>query len=89
MECAHAFAKCSNATRLKVGTVIVKNDRIISGYNAQTAHISEPCELLMVKLIQEYVIVRKRPYGAYTKPRVLGATMFCTTVVVYCVQLIL
>ena len=27
MECAHAFAKCSNATRLKVGTVIVKNDR--------------------------------------------------------------
>ena len=40
MECAEAFAKCSNATRLKVGTVIVKNNRIIScGYNALPEHI--------------------------------------------------
>jgi dCMP deaminase len=46
MECAEAFAKCSNATRLKVGAVIVKNNRIIScGYNAQPEHIDDPCEL--------------------------------------------
>jgi len=46
MECAEAFAKCSNATRLKVGTVITKDNRIIScGYNAHAAHINDPCEL--------------------------------------------
>ena len=46
MEAAEAFAKCSNATRLKVGCVIVKDNRIIScGYNAQPQHIDDPCEL--------------------------------------------
>jgi dCMP deaminase len=46
MECAEAFAKCSNATRLKVGTVIVKDNRIIScGYNAHAEHINAACEL--------------------------------------------
>lgn len=46
MESAEAFAKCSNATRLKVGAVIVKDNRIIScGYNAQPEHINDPCEL--------------------------------------------
>ncbi len=46
MKCAEAFAECSNATRLKVGSVIVKDNRIIScGYNAMPAHINEPCEL--------------------------------------------
>lgn len=46
LKCAEAFAECSNATRLKVGTVIVKDNRIIScGYNAHAEHINEPCEL--------------------------------------------
>lgn len=46
LKCALAFADCSNATRLKVGSVIVKNNRIIScGYNALPQHISDPCEL--------------------------------------------
>lgn len=46
MKCAEAFAECSTATRLKVGAVIVKNNRIIScGYNALPAHISGSCEL--------------------------------------------
>lgn len=46
MDCAEAFAKCSNATRLKVGSVIVKDNRIIScGYNAHAEHIDAPCEL--------------------------------------------
>lgn len=36
MECAEAFAKCSVGVRLKVGSVIVKNNRIIScGYNVE------------------------------------------------------
>lgn len=35
MECAHAFAKCSVGVRLKVGAVVVKDNKIISaGYNA-------------------------------------------------------
>lgn len=81
MECAEAFAKCSNATRLKVGSVLVKDNRIIScGYNAHAEHIDAPCEL---------------PDGT-TDPRVrhseknalmglvrsnqsaVGATLFCT-----------
>jgi len=46
MKCAEAFAECSNATRLKVGSVIVKDNRIIScGYNAHAEHINAPCEL--------------------------------------------
>lgn len=40
MECAEAFAKCSVGVRLKVGSVIVKNNRIIScGYNALPEHV--------------------------------------------------
>lgn len=46
LQSAEAFANCSNATRLKVGAVIVKDNRIIScGYNAMPEHISDPCEL--------------------------------------------
>lgn len=45
MECAEAFAKCSVGERLKVGSVIVKNNRIIScGYNALPAHIDGKLE---------------------------------------------
>lgn len=81
MKCAEAFAECSNATRLKVGSVIVKDNRIIScGYNGHAQHINDPCEL---------------PDGS-TDPRLrhsernaliglvrsnqsaVGATMFCT-----------
>jgi dCMP deaminase len=46
MQCAEAFALCSPATRLKVGVVIVKQNRIIScGYNALPQHIEGSCEL--------------------------------------------
>lgn len=47
MTAALAFAQCSNAERLKVGSVIVKRNRIIScGYNAFPEHITESkCEL--------------------------------------------
>lgn len=45
MECAEAFAKCSPAKRLKVGSVLIKNNRIIScGYNALPEHIDGDCE---------------------------------------------
>lgn len=45
MDCAHAFARCSVGTRLKVGTVVVKGNRIIScGYNALPEHLHGPLE---------------------------------------------
>ena len=45
MECAEVFAKCSTGVRLKVGSVIVKNNRIIScGYNALPEHIDGSLE---------------------------------------------
>ena len=46
MKCAEAFAECSNDTRLEVGSVIVKDNRIIScGYNAHAEHINDPNQL--------------------------------------------
>ncbi len=46
MKCAEAFAECSNDKRLKVGSVIVKDNRIIScGYNAHAEHINDPNQL--------------------------------------------
>ena len=45
MKCAEAFAECSVGERLKVGTVIVKNNRIVScGYNALPLHLSGKLE---------------------------------------------
>jgi dCMP deaminase len=45
MKTALAFAECSVGTRLKVGAVIVKDNRIIScGYNAHPKHINGPLE---------------------------------------------
>lgn len=45
MKCAEAFAECSVGERLKVGAVLVKNNRIIScGYNALPAYINGKLE---------------------------------------------
>lgn len=45
MKCAEAFAECSTATRLKVGAVIVKDNRILStGYNGTAPGTSNVCE---------------------------------------------
>jgi dCMP deaminase len=44
-KCAEAFAECSDSKRLKVGSVIVKNNRIIScGYNALPEHMKGSLE---------------------------------------------
>lgn len=45
MEVAEAYAKLSSARRLKVGSIIVKDDRIISiGYNGMPAGWDNNCE---------------------------------------------
>lgn len=46
MKTAIVFSECSNATRLKVGAVIVIDNNILScGYNALPKHIDGSCEL--------------------------------------------
>lgn len=45
MEAAHIYAKLSHATRLKVGCLVVKDDRIISiGVNGMPPGWSNECE---------------------------------------------
>jgi len=45
LKCAEAFAECSVGERLKVGSVIVKNNRIIScGYNGLPEYINGKLE---------------------------------------------
>ena len=45
MKTAYAFAECSHSKRLKVGTVIVKDNRIISiGYNGTPHGWDNECE---------------------------------------------
>ena len=45
MQVAHVYANCSTAERLKVGAIVVKDDRIISiGYNGMPAGWDNVCE---------------------------------------------
>ena len=45
MDVAHRFAQLSTAERLKVGAIIVKDDRIISiGYNGMPSGWTNECE---------------------------------------------
>ena len=45
MQTAHTFAELSHARRLKVGAIVVKEDRIISiGYNGMPAGWDNDCE---------------------------------------------
>lgn len=81
MKCCEAFSGCSDDSRLKVGSVIVKNDRIIScGYNAHTAHINAPNQL---EDGSTDVRVRHSEKNALmglirSSESATGATMFCT-----------
>lgn len=45
MKTAHIYAECSSAVRLKVGAIVVKDDRIISiGYNGMPTGWNNECE---------------------------------------------
>ena len=71
MKSAFNYADCSTAEKLKVGCVLVKDDRIISiGYNGMPAGWSNKCETLSFfnefgKQLPSQVLV--------TKPEVLHA----------------
>lgn len=81
MKCALAFAECSPATRLQVGSVIVKNNRIIScGYNAMPEHINDPCELPDGSTDPRVRHSEKNALMGLTRcnESAIGATMFCS-----------
>lgn len=81
MKCAEAFAECSNATRLKVGSVIVKDNRIIScGYNAHAEHINDPCELPDGTTDPRLRHSEKNALTGLVRSNqsAVGATLFCT-----------
>ena len=81
LECAEAFAKCSVGVRLKVGSVIVKNNRIIScGYNALPEHIDGSLEDEDGKTKQEVRHSEKSALMGLVKSSesAQGASLFCT-----------
>ncbi|CAB4168110.1 ComEB Deoxycytidylate deaminase [uncultured Caudovirales phage] len=64
MDTAYRFAELSSATKLKVGAIIVKDDRIISiGYNGTPSGWDNVCE----------------DESGVTKPEVIHAEMNCIT----------
>jgi dCMP deaminase len=67
MKTAQTFAELSHARRLKVGCIIVKEDRIISiGYNGMPAGWDNNCE-------DEVLNVHTRSFELKTRPEVLHA----------------
>ena len=80
MKCAIAFSECSNAQRLKVGSVIVKDNKIIScGYNAMPEHINDPCETANGNTDHRVRHSEKNALMGLIRSSqsAVGATMFC------------
>lgn len=81
MKCAEAFAECSDSTRLKVGSVIVKNNRIIScGYNALPEHMHGSLEDENGKTLPHVRHSEKNALLGLLKSNEssLGSTLICT-----------
>ena len=81
MKCCDAFAECSDDTRLSVGSVIVKNNRIIScGYNAHTEHITAPNQLPSGETDPRVMHSEKNALMGLIRSNesAVGAIMFCT-----------
>lgn len=81
MQCAEAFAECSNDLRLKVGSIIVKDNRIIScGYNAHAEHINDPNQLSDGTTDPRVRHSEKNSLMGLIRSNqnAVGATMFCT-----------
>lgn len=81
MEIAEALARASCGQRLKVGSVIVKKNNIIStGYNALPAHIDGSLEDETGKTRPEVRHSEKNALMGLIKSNesAVGATLFCT-----------
>lgn len=86
MDTAERFAQLSSAVRLKVGAVVVKDNRIISiGYNGMPSGWTNECEdkiyvdssleqsMLYQSKVDVYLDVNKKVYELKSKPEVLHA----------------
>lgn len=92
MEVAEVFANLSHAKRLKVGAIVVKDDRIISiGYNGTPAGWDNVCEDENYTTIPEVVHAEANSIAKLAKSQESGeeAIMFIThTPCVECSKLI-
>lgn len=81
MKCAEAFAECSVGERLRVGSVIVKNNRIIScGYNALPEHIEGRLEDEEGKTLSTVRHAEKNALMGLIRSNesAIGSILFCT-----------
>lgn len=68
MKAAHIYAELSHARRLKVGAIVVKDDRIISiGYNGMPSGWDNNCEY------EHYTLGNPNDFELKTRPEVLHA----------------
>lgn len=76
MDTAERFAQLSSATRLKVGAVVVQDNRIISiGYNGMPSGWSNDCEKRVYTLTGTYAYLDEdgSSYNLVTKDEVIHA----------------
>lgn len=60
MDTAERFAQLSSAVRLKVGAVVVKDNRIISiGYNGMPSGWTNECEQVVHRIAEEPILKTK------------------------------
>lgn len=85
MRCAEVFADCSTATRLKVGAVLVKDNRILSvGYNGTAPGANNECETVLAdgSSVTRPDVIHAEQNAIYKAARdgqsLLGASMFIT-----------
>ena len=81
MDCAHRFAELSSAKRLKVGAIVVKDNRIISiGYNGMPAYWNNVCEDELGKTKPEVLHAESNAIAklASSSQSGLGADIFIT-----------
>lgn len=81
MEAAEVFAKLSHARRLKVGAIVVKDDRIVSiGYNGTPAGWDNICEDENYRTIPEVIHAEANAIAKLAKSQESGenSTMFIT-----------
>jgi dCMP deaminase len=89
MDTAERFAQLSSAKRLKVGAVVVKDNRIISiGYNGMPAGWTNECEHV-IQLSDDTVELKTKDEVIHAETNAIaklardgesgnGSTMFCT-----------
>jgi dCMP deaminase len=90
MDVAERFAKLSSAKRLKVGAIVVKDDRIISiGYNGMPAGWTNECEEVVEYLEDGETITKTKDEVIHAEANAIaklakssesgdGSTMFLT-----------